>query len=103
MSNRFLDWPEDALSEVAVRLMQPEENLGTPEVKASVCKIFVTIHMSVFQMSEKMLVQVKRKNYVTPTSYLEFAKGCVCSITEIILNVAENFVHQIIFVVNEKR
>ncbi|CAM6118761.1 unnamed protein product [Calypogeia fissa] len=71
----FLDWPEDALAEVAVRLMQPEENLGTSEVKNSVCKIFVTIHMSVFQMSEKMLVQVKRKNYVTPTSYLEFAKG----------------------------
>ncbi|BFI30788.1 dynein axonemal heavy chain [Marchantia polymorpha subsp. ruderalis] len=71
----FLDWPEDALSEVAVRLMADEQNLGTAEVKSAVCNIFVTIHMSVVNMSAKMFSQVKRKNYVTPTSYLEFAKG----------------------------
>jgi dynein heavy chain len=72
--NRFLDWPEDALSEVAVKLMEKEENVKG-DVKANVCKLFVIIHKSVADMSQLMYNQVKRKNYVTPTSYLEFAKG----------------------------
>jgi dynein heavy chain len=72
---RFLDWPEDALSEVSIKLMEDEENVGNAEAKANVCKVFVIIHKSVVDISQKMYLQVKRKNYVTPTSYLEFAKG----------------------------
>jgi dynein heavy chain len=72
---RFLDWPEDALSEVSIKLMEDEENVGDADAKANVCKVFVIIHKSVVDMSQKMYLQVKRKNYVTPTSYLEFAKG----------------------------
>ncbi|CAK9199554.1 unnamed protein product [Sphagnum troendelagicum] len=71
----FLDWPEDALSEVSIKLMEDEENVGNADAKANVCKVFVIIHKSVVDMSQKMYLQVKRKNYVTPTSYLEFAKG----------------------------
>lgn len=71
----FLDWPEDALSEVSIKLMEDEENVGDADAKANVCKVFVIIHKSVVDMSQKMYLQVKRKNYVTPTSYLEFAKG----------------------------
>ena len=72
---RFLDWPEDALHEVAVKLMADETALGTGDAKAKVCKLFVTIHKSVVDMSAKMFAQHRRRNYVTPTSYLDFGKG----------------------------
>lgn len=72
---RFLDWPEDALYEVSVKLLADEETLPTPEMRLSVCKVFVTIHKSVVVQSQKMLERLKRQYYVTPTSYLEFAKG----------------------------
>ncbi|EFJ08553.1 hypothetical protein SELMODRAFT_185288 [Selaginella moellendorffii] len=70
----FLDWPEDALHEVAIKLMADEENVAAA-VKTNICKIFVIIHKSVIIISTKMYAQLKRRNYVTPTSYLEFAKG----------------------------
>ncbi|MCO5578649.1 hypothetical protein L7F22_032493 [Adiantum nelumboides] len=78
----FLDWPEDALHEVAVKLMADEKILATTELKAKVCKIFVTIHKSVSTMSSTMLAQLRRHNYVTPTSYLDFAKGYRKLLTE---------------------
>jgi dynein heavy chain len=54
--------------------MESEENI-TGDIRVNVCKLFVIIHKSVVDMSAKMYAQVKRKNYVTPTSYLDFAKG----------------------------
>nr|AML30862.1 axonemal inner arm dynein heavy chain 6 [Marsilea vestita] len=71
----FLDWPEDALLEVAIKLMADESTLNVGDTKAKVCKLFVTIHKSVVDTSAKMLANLKRHNYVTPTSYLDFAKG----------------------------
>jgi dynein heavy chain len=70
-----LDWPEDALHEVAVKLMADETALGTGDAKDKVCKLFVTIHKSVVDTSEKMFARHRRRNYVTPTSYLDFGKG----------------------------
>ncbi|KAI5057584.1 hypothetical protein GOP47_0027599 [Adiantum capillus-veneris] len=78
----FLDWPQDALHEVAVKLMAEEKTLATSELKSKICKIFVTIHKSVSTMSSKMLAQLRRHNYVTPTSYLDFAKGYRKLLTE---------------------
>lgn len=60
-----------------MKLLEEEENCGNPEAKLNICKVFVVIHKSVVDMSAKMYQQVKRKNYVTPTSYLEFAKGYI--------------------------
>lgn len=37
--------------------------------------MFVTIHRSVVEMSERMLLEMKRHNYVTPTNYLELVSG----------------------------
>ena len=71
---RFLDWPEDALNEVSIKLLENEENV-TGDIRVNICKLFVIIHKSVVDMSAKMYAEVKRKNYVTPTSYLDFAKG----------------------------
>jgi len=70
----FVEWPPDALLEVAAKQLE-EENLGTPEIKLNVCKVFQTAHTSVSEMSKKMLSTLKRNNYVTPTNYLEFVSG----------------------------
>ena len=40
-----------------------------------VAQIFVTMHRSVVTFSEKMLFELKRHNYVTPTNYLELVAG----------------------------
>ena len=70
----FVDWPDDALFEVAQKELE-EENLGSDEIKDNVCKTFVTAHQSTSETSKKMLAQNKRHNYVTPTNYLEFVNG----------------------------
>lgn len=38
-------------------------------------QIFVTMHWSVAQYSQKMLLELRRYNYVTPTNYLELVSG----------------------------
>lgn len=38
-------------------------------------QIFVTMHWSVAQYSQKMLLELRRHNYVTPTNYLELVSG----------------------------
>lgn len=43
--------------------------------KDNVAKIFATIHQSVVTMSKRMLFEVKRHTYVTPTNYLELVSG----------------------------
>jgi hypothetical protein len=73
-ATRFIEWPADALLEVATKLLE-EEKLGALEVKAGICQVFVTAHQSVQDMAAKMKEQLKRQVYVTPTNYLEFAKG----------------------------
>lgn len=51
------------------------ENLGSDEVRTNVCKVFVTAHQSVEATSKRMLAQLSRRNYVTPTNYLETVRG----------------------------
>ncbi|MEW5313998.1 MAG: hypothetical protein WDW38_005527 [Sanguina aurantia] len=70
----FAEWPADALFEVASKQLAAED-LGSPEVKTNVCKVFVTAHQSVESTSAKMWAQLKRRNYVTPTNYLETVRG----------------------------
>lgn len=38
-------------------------------------KVFVTAHQSVENTSAKMFAALKRRNYVTPTNYLETVRG----------------------------
>ncbi|XP_048588102.1 dynein axonemal heavy chain 2 isoform X2 [Nematostella vectensis] len=70
----FSEWPGDALLEVAERYLENIE-LGDEETKANVAQIFVTVHRSVVDMSARMLLELKRHNYVTPTNYLELVSG----------------------------
>ncbi|KAJ3206517.1 Dynein heavy chain 2, axonemal [Entophlyctis luteolus] len=66
--------PEDALQEVALKYLE-DVDLGTDSAKKAVSNVFVSVHMSVVEMSKRMLSELKRINYVTPTNYLELVTG----------------------------
>ncbi|XP_062301425.1 dynein axonemal heavy chain 2 [Scomber scombrus] len=71
----FCEWPKDALLEVAERYLDRLE-LGSSEgIQTKVASIFVTTHQSVAEVSERMKLELKRHNYVTPTNYLELVSG----------------------------
>ena len=76
----FSEWRKDALLEVAEKYLE-EVNVGEAEtaqdsqLRRNIASVFVTVHRSVVEMSERMLFEMKRHNYVTPTNYLEFVSG----------------------------
>ncbi|KYN09877.1 Dynein heavy chain 7, axonemal [Trachymyrmex cornetzi] len=65
-------WPKDALSAVATKFLAPveltdhERNVGI-----DMCQFF---HVSTQKLSNEFLIRLNRRNYVTPTSYLEMIK-----------------------------
>ncbi|KAK3546101.1 hypothetical protein QTP70_022875 [Hemibagrus guttatus] len=71
----FSEWPQDALLEVAERFLDGL-TLGNEEgIQTKVACIFVTMHQSVVHFSQRMKLELKRHNYVTPTNYLELVSG----------------------------
>lgn len=42
--------------------------------RAKVASVFSSVHTSVVVSSARMLVELKRYNYVTPTNFLELVK-----------------------------
>ncbi|KAJ9437970.1 Dynein-1-beta heavy chain [Diplonema papillatum] len=70
----FMEWPNDALKEVAKRFIS-DIDLGAPERVDSVSDVFVLMHSSVHKASKTMATELKRYNYVTPTNYLELVSG----------------------------
>ncbi|BES94824.1 dynein heavy chain [Nesidiocoris tenuis] len=77
--NWFTDWSQEALLEVAVKFLSDIDLLQTSTGKemtvAAVAKIFSTIHVSVQMYSSIMLKELKRHNYVTPSSYLDVVQS----------------------------
>jgi dynein heavy chain len=76
----FHAWPPEALQEVAIKFLDAEKQFAgdSPErmkVKYAIATCFANAQVSVAEASEKMLEQLKRHNYVTPTNYLELVKG----------------------------
>ncbi|XP_037882003.1 dynein heavy chain 7, axonemal-like [Glossina fuscipes] len=65
----FQAWPEDALLAVSTRFLEKEE-LTAVERKASI-DMCMEFHTSTQELSEIFYLRLKRRNYVTPTSYLE--------------------------------
>jgi dynein heavy chain len=70
----FQRWPADALVEVANRFIS-DVPMDDEAHRSKVALIFSTVHTSVVDASTKMLEEMKRHNYVTPTNYLELVKG----------------------------
>lgn len=68
----YFSWPEEALQGVAEQYLK---NINNSEVSAkqkkSLSELFPKIHKSVEDAAEKFSVQLRRKTYVTPKSYLD--------------------------------
>ncbi|GBO98705.1 Dynein heavy chain 2, axonemal [Eumeta japonica] len=84
----FLEWPREALLEVAYKFLEGVELLasitGEPIKKepnredilrGSTASIMSLIHSSVGRYCVKMWQELRRTNYVTPTNYLELVSG----------------------------
>ena len=77
----FSAWPDTALLSVARHFLD-NVDLGEEKVHEAVCHMCVHIHSSVEQTSVKFFNQLKRKNYTTPTSYLELINLYVAMLGE---------------------
>jgi len=80
----FSEWPQEALVSVANTFLADIE-LGDgagSEVLDGVVKSCVNIHQTVETMSTKFYDQLRRYNYVTPTSYLELLQMFIRLLTE---------------------
>ncbi|KAF4711294.1 hypothetical protein FOZ63_000413, partial [Perkinsus olseni] len=77
----FLPWPNEALTEVAMKFLSGAQGLPQAHV-ANVAAVFGTAHTAVVEYSEVMLETQKRHNYVTPTNYLELVQGYVAALRE---------------------
>ena len=68
----FTSWPDEALERVAKRFLQ---NLAIDdESKLKCVNLCQQFHISVCKASEEYFRTQRRRNYVTPTSYLELIK-----------------------------
>ena len=66
----FTAWPKDALASVSQEFLQDLPVQDDNEIKA-VQDSCVLFHASVHKLSQKFYREMRRMNYVTPTSYLE--------------------------------
>eukprot|EP00928_Gymnodinium_smaydae_P068043 TRINITY_DN5109_c0_g2_i1.p1 TRINITY_DN5109_c0_g2~~TRINITY_DN5109_c0_g2_i1.p1 ORF type:complete len:2204 (+),score=637.65 TRINITY_DN5109_c0_g2_i1:114-6725(+) len=68
-------WPEDALVEVAERYYKEvPPDLGIGGVLSQLAQISCTIHLSSRDIAESFYDRLRRRTYMTPTSYLELIK-----------------------------
>jgi dynein heavy chain len=68
----FTEWPEEALEGVGRgQLMESAEELGIDVVNSHLVDMFKFMHKSVERTSLDYRNELRRNNYVTPTSYLE--------------------------------
>lgn len=76
MSNRFsklylyLQWPREALLSVSKTFFSSVD-AGKEEMKEKLSLMCVNIHLSVSNMAERYYMELRRRYYTTPTSYLE--------------------------------
>ncbi|XP_065937642.1 dynein axonemal heavy chain 3 isoform X7 [Magallana gigas] len=68
----FKPWPEDALELVANKFLEDVEM--SDEVRTQTIYMCKHFHQSVRMLSERYYETMRRRNYVTPTSYLELIK-----------------------------
>ena len=77
----FHTWPSDALQEVAIKFLA-DVKMDEEKHRDSVAKVFAITHLSVITASAKMVEELSRYNYVTPTNYLELVKGYLTLLDE---------------------
>ena len=68
----FKDWPKDALEIVASKFLSSVEM--TDEIREGVVSMCKHFHDTISKQSARFWSALRRRNYVTPTSYLELIK-----------------------------
>lgn len=66
----FTAWPGDALVAVAKKFLA-DVKFESEEMRQNIVTLCQTFHQDVINLSDKFMNCLSRKNYVTPTSYLE--------------------------------
>ena len=56
--------------------------MNPPECKSNISHMFVTAHSSAIEISDRMMFEIKRHNYITPTHYLQLVNGYVDLLAE---------------------
>jgi len=68
----FTEWPEEALIGVGKGALEDvAQELGIEQMTDKLVEMFKRIHKSVEKVSVRFVQELRRYNYVTPTSYLE--------------------------------
>ncbi|CAG9466771.1 unnamed protein product [Pedinophyceae sp. YPF-701] len=69
----FREWPDEALRSVALSFYKelPLNDEANPDLLNKIVEACVGVHQSVERHSKDFFEQLRRYNYVTPTSYLE--------------------------------
>jgi len=67
----FTNWPSEALVNVARGSIADEPDMNLNEDEEGVIEMFKVIHQSVELKVETFFEEMRRRAYVTPTSYLE--------------------------------
>ncbi|CAD7941177.1 unnamed protein product [Amoebophrya sp. A25] len=80
--NWFLTWPPEALTEVALKFLSEGEDPVDPKIAEPLAIVFGLSHTAVIEASDRVLAEMKRNNYVTPTNYLELVSGYVKTLRE---------------------
>nr|XP_060479238.1 dynein axonemal heavy chain 6 [Panthera onca] len=66
----FVQWPREALLSVSKTFFSSVD-AGKEEMKEKLSLMCVNIHLSVSNMAERYYMELRRRYYTTPTSYLE--------------------------------
>jgi len=66
----FHEWPRDALIDVAKRFLA-EIEFPQDEIRENIALHMAHVHLSIAEANADFLIQERRRNYTTPTSFLE--------------------------------
>lgn len=69
--NWFTAWPDEALRSVASFVLSGADIPGPVDIKETIIDVFTDMQQRVTALSQRLLTEMKRHYYVTPTSYLE--------------------------------
>lgn len=77
----FDEWPNDALLSVSRRFLEFVD-LGSDEMRDKIANMCVEIHSSVGLVAKKFYLNLRRRYYTTPTSYLELINLYISMLSE---------------------
>ncbi|OAF70538.1 hypothetical protein A3Q56_01708 [Intoshia linei] len=77
----FTVWPKEALLNVSNSLLS-QLDIGSNEIMDKLSKICAEIHLGVGEIAERFYLELKRRYYTTPTSYLELLTMYIGMVSE---------------------